>query len=48
MLDSYWLTTEKGILCLLGAENGAERGQEAEILLRFARNYYQQNGFPQP
>ena len=24
-----------------------KRGQEAEILLRFARNYYQQNGFPQ-
>ena len=40
--------THQIILCLLGAENGAERGQEAEILLRFARNYYQQNGFPQP
>ena len=39
--------THQIILCLLGAENGAERGQEAEILLRFARNYYQQNGFPQ-
>ena len=40
--------THQIILCLLGAETGAERGQEAEILLRFARSYYQQNGFPQP
>ncbi|MBQ3373699.1 MAG: serine hydrolase [Oscillospiraceae bacterium] len=38
--------THQIILCLLGAETGADRGQEAEILLRFARNYYQQNGFP--
>ena len=33
------------ILVLLGAETASERGQIAEILLRFAQNYYQQNGF---
>ena len=38
--------THQIVLCLLGAETGADRGQEAEILLRFARNYYQKNGFP--
>ena len=33
------------ILVLLGAETASERGQMAEILLRFAQHYYQQNGF---
>ena len=38
--------THEIILCLLGAETAADRGSQAEILLRFARNYYQRNGFP--
>lgn len=33
------------ILILLGAETASERGQMSEILLRFAKNYYEQNGF---
>ena len=33
------------VLILLGAETASERGQMAEILLRFAENYYQRNGF---
>ena len=37
--------THTVILILLGAETASERGQMAEILLRFAKNYYEQNGF---
>ncbi len=33
------------ILVLLGAETASERGQMSEILLQFAKNYYEQNGF---
>ena len=40
--------THRIILCLLGAEDASERGQAAEILLRFAVRYYEQNGFPVP
>lgn len=37
--------THNIILILLGSETGAERGQQAEILLRYAREYYRENGF---
>ncbi|MDO5445308.1 MAG: serine hydrolase [Eubacteriales bacterium] len=37
--------THNMILILLGSETGAERGQQAEILLRYARKYYTENGF---
>lgn len=37
--------THNIVLVLLGSETGAERGQQAEILLRYARGYYAQNGF---
>jgi len=40
--------THQIILCLLGAEDASERGQAAEILLRFAVRYYEHNGFPVP
>ena len=33
------------ILVLLGAETASERGQMSEILLKFAKKYYEQNGF---
>jgi D-alanyl-D-alanine carboxypeptidase len=33
------------VLVLLGAETASERGQMSEILLRFAKSYYEQNGF---
>ena len=33
------------VLILLGAETASERGQMSEILLRFAKSYYEQNGF---
>ena len=33
------------ILVLLGAETASERGQMSEILMRFAKRYYEQNGF---
>lgn len=37
--------THTVILVLLGSETGADRGQQAELLLRYARNYYSANGF---
>jgi hypothetical protein len=33
------------VLVLLGAETPWLRGQAAEILLRYARDYYAENGF---
>ena len=33
------------VLILLGAETASERGQMSEILLRFAKSYFEQNGF---
>ena len=33
------------LLVILGSETGSERGQQAEILLRYAQQYYQGNGF---
>ncbi len=33
------------VLILLGAETAEVRGQAAEILMRYAQNYYEENGF---
>ena len=33
------------VAIVLGAETAELRGQGAEILLRYARNYYTENGF---
>lgn len=42
---SFGEETHPIILILLGSETGAERGQQAEMLLRYAEKYYSENGF---
>ena len=40
--------THNIVLAIFGAENSAERGTAAEVLMRAAINYYSENGFSYP